>query len=66
MPFKATIATGLDNIIVGGNGPYTAGDTVFITDEVMASMRSGLWTGLTAIFTAAPTALNTTTTSPYS
>lgn len=65
MPFKVVIATGKDNIFVGGNGPYTAGDTVFITDEVMATLRAGLWTGGTAIFTAAPVAVNTATTSPY-
>lgn len=65
MPFKATIATGKDNVIVGGHGPYTAGDTVFITDEEMVDMRAGLWTGGTAIFTAAPAAVNTTTSSPY-
>lgn len=65
MPFKAVIASGKDNIMVGGLGPYTAGDTVFITDTVMAQMEAGLWTGGTAIFTGAPTAVNTTTTSPY-
>jgi len=65
MPFKATIATGKDNIFVGGNGPYTAGDVVFITDEVMATLKAGLWTGGTALFTGAPTAVNTATTSPY-
>jgi hypothetical protein len=66
MPFKAVIASGKDNVFVDGNGPYTAGDTVFITDEAMVFMKAGLWTGGTAVFTGAPTAVNTTTTSPYS
>lgn len=65
MPYKATIASGKDNVIVGGNGPYTAGDVVVISDETMANLKAGLWTGGTAIFTGAPTALNTATTSPY-
>lgn len=65
MPFKATITTGKDNIMIGGNGPYTAGDVVFITDEVMVTLKAGLWTGGTAIFTGAPTAVNSATTSPY-
>lgn len=65
MPYKATITTGKDNIMVGGNGPYTAGDVVFITDEVMVTLKAGLWTGGTAIFTGAPAAVNSATTSPY-
>lgn len=65
MPYKATIASGKDNIMVGGNGPYTAGDVVFIPDEVMVTLKAGLWTGGTAIFTAAPSAVNSATTSPY-
>lgn len=65
MPFKATIASGKDNVIIGGKGPYTAGDVVMLTDEEMAAIRNP--TALfAAIFTGAPTALNTTTTSPYS
>ena len=62
MPYKATIKTGLTNIIVGGKGPYAAGDVVLMTDEDYAALRP---TVFAIIFEAAPTALNTTTTSPY-
>lgn len=62
MPFKATLKSGVDNVIIGGRGPFTAGDVVLLTDEEMASLKPAVFTG---IFTGAPTALNTTTTSPY-
>lgn len=65
MPYKATIASGKDNVIIAGRGPYTAGDVVMLTDEEMAALKSPAAL-FAAIFTGAPTALNTATTSPYS
>lgn len=62
MPYKATIKTGLSNIIVGGRGPFAAGDVVLLTDEEYTAIRPSAFTTL---FSADPTALNTATTSPY-
>lgn len=37
--YTVTIAAGLDNVIVGGKGPFTAGDQVLLTDEEYAMIR---------------------------
>lgn len=62
MPFKVTIKTGLKNVVVGGRGPFQAGDVVMLTDEEFADIRPG---AIASLFESAPTALNTGTTSPY-
>lgn len=62
MPYKATIKTGLRNVVLGGRGPLQGDEVVLLSDEEMSRLRPEV---LTVIFNAAPTALNTTTTSPY-
>lgn len=64
MPYKVTIADGLDNVIVGGRGPFTAGDVVLLTDEEFAMMQPS---GFATLFDGGTvTPVNTTTASPYS
>lgn len=41
-----TIAAGLDNVIVGGKGPFTAGDVVLLTDEEVAAMKPSAFEAL--------------------
>lgn len=61
--YKATIKAGLDNVIVGGKGPFTAGDVVLLTDEEYAVIRPEAFDGL---FAAHPLPLSSTaTTDPY-
>lgn len=61
--YKATIKTGLDNVIVGGRGPFTAGDVVLLTDEEYAAIRPEAFATL---FSANPLPLSSTaTTDPY-
>lgn len=63
MPYKVTVKTGLSNVILGGRGPFNAGDVVMLTDEEMADIRP---TSLATLFEGGTiTAVNTTTTSPY-
>lgn len=62
MPYKVTIKTGLKDVVVGGNGPFQGGDIVLLTDEQYAAIRPGVFT---SIFEATPTALNTTSATPY-
>lgn len=56
MPYKVTIAAGLDNVVVGGRGPFTAGDVVLLTDEEFANMKPS---GFGTLFAATPVAINT-------
>lgn len=61
--YKATIAAGMDNVVVGGKGPFTAGDVVLLTDEEYAAM---LPDAFATVFTANPLPLSSTaTTDPY-
>lgn len=62
MPYKVTIKSGVTNVILGGRGPFNAGDVVLLTDEDFAGIRPETFTTL---FAATPAAINTTTTSPY-
>jgi hypothetical protein len=62
VPYKVTIASGLDNVVIGGKGPFTAGDVVLLTDEEFAAIRPE---GFATLFEGAPAAVNTTTASPY-
>lgn len=62
MPYKATIKTGMANVVVGGRGPFQAGDVVLLTDEEYVAIRPAAFT---ALFSAAPTAVDTTTGDPY-
>jgi hypothetical protein len=63
MPYKVTIATGLSNVIIGGKGPYTAGDVVFLSDDDLAAIRPS---ALATLFTGGTvTPINSATTSPY-
>lgn len=62
MPYKATIKTGLTNVVVGGKGPFNAGDVVLLTDEDYAAIRPAAFA---VIFEATPAAINTATTVPY-
>lgn len=62
MPYKATVAVGKSNIIVGGRGPFKAGDVVMLTDAEFVQMDPAAFA---LIFTGAPAALNTSTASPY-
>lgn len=62
MPYKVTIKTGLSNVIIGGNGPFTAGDVVLLTDAQYAAIRPSAFSTL---FASDPTAINTTSASPY-
>ncbi len=62
MPYKATIKTGLSNVIVGGRGPFTAADVVLLSDAEYAAIRP---TAFSTLFAADPVAVNTATTSPY-
>ncbi len=62
MPYKATIKAGQANVVVGGRGPFQAGETVFLTDQEFAAMQPAVFA---TIFTAAPAAVNSATASPY-
>lgn len=63
MPYKVTIADGLDNVVVGGRGPFTAGDVVLLTDEELAAIRPGALATLFDGGTVTP--VNTGSASPY-
>lgn len=63
MPYKVVIASGVKNVVVGGKGPFQAGDVVLLTDEEFAAIRPEAFATL---FNGAPAAVNTTSASPYS
>jgi hypothetical protein len=51
MPYTATIAPGVKDVIVGGNGPYQAGDAVTLTDAAYVAMDPAVFA---TVFTAPP------------
>lgn len=63
MPYKITVKTGLSNVILGGKGPFTAGDVVLLTDEEFAAIRPSAFATLFEGGTVTP--VNTATASPY-
>lgn len=60
--YAVTIAAGQDNVVVGGKGPFTAGDVVLLTDEEYAMIRPGAFATL---FEDAPAGVDTTTGTGY-
>ena len=44
--YAVAIAAGQDNGIVGGKGPFTAGDVVLLTDEEVADMKPSAFAAL--------------------
>lgn len=60
--YAVTIAAGQDNVVVGGKGPFTAGDVVLLTDEEYAMIRPGAFATL---FEGDPAGVNTTTGTGY-
>lgn len=51
MPYTATIAEGVYNVIIGGNGPYQPGDAITMTDDAYVAMDPDIFP---IIFTAPP------------
>lgn len=62
MPYKATVKSGVTNLIVGGRGPFDAGDVILLSDDDYIAIRPSAFASL---FTGSPTAVNTTTGDPY-
>lgn len=54
MPYQATIKSGIQDVVVGGNGPYQAGDVVTLTDAAYAAMDPAVFA---SIFTGSPVLL---------
>lgn len=66
MPYKVVIASGAKNVVVGGKGPFQAGDVVLLTDEQFAAIRPEAFATL---FNGTPAAIDTgnqSTGYPYS
>jgi len=64
MAFKVTIKTGLSNIILGGRGPFQAGDVVILTDQEFFNIRPSAFATLFEGGTVTGIS-STATTSPY-
>lgn len=60
--YAVTIKTGLDNVVLGGRGPFTAGDVVLLTDQEYAAIRPGAHAML---FEDTPAGVDTTTGTGY-
>jgi hypothetical protein len=64
MPYKVTIKTGLTNVVIGGQGPFQAGDVVMLTDEQFFTIRPTAFASLFEGGTVTGIS-STATTSPY-
>lgn len=60
--YAVTIKTGLDNVVLGGRGPFAAGDVVLLTDQEYAAIRPDAHAML---FEDTPAGVDTTTGAGY-